>query len=375
MRHTEPPEAYGFDPQRQHAARRELRLTTALRTGDLVLSVTLPLLLAIGALPLYASISRLIRTSWLSALTFTWIVLAIIELPRPWILLLAHHRVLKEGSLRSSSWRLSLRSFATVPFLALAGTAIFSVPYWAADVPWQEASWGAAATLWYLYAMVRQWGWWWFPYGARHVRADVTVQERVKPLAKRAKVKPPRVVELDSDGQPIAMAAYVIWMGFDRILISKPLRELLTPEELDAILAHEVAHKCEALFMSLPLLIWIVTAAPALGFGLPRLAAVFGTAAQAIPALTLFIFLCEGIRLALLPITNAVSRWVERRADRRALRITANPEAFRTAMIKVYNFNRLDAAPSGWWQFLFGTHPTGIERVRSTVRSAKGEGR
>ena len=57
-------------------------------------------------------------------------------------------------------------------------------------------------------------------------------------------------------------------------------------------------------------------------------------------------------------------RWAERRADRLALKATGNPAAFASTMIKLYDGNLIDAAPGRLWQLLFGSHPTGLERVK-----------
>jgi len=57
-------------------------------------------------------------------------------------------------------------------------------------------------------------------------------------------------------------------------------------------------------------------------------------------------------------------RWAERRADRLALKATWNPVAFASATIKLYDGNLIDAAPGRLWQLFFGSHPTGLERVK-----------
>jgi len=69
------------------------------------------------------------------------------------------------------------------------------------------------------------------------------------------------------------------------------------------------------------------------------------------------------VSLALMPITNALSRAHERRADRYALNMTGNAPAFITAMKRLATQNLAEEEPSRLVQILFHTHPTINARI------------
>lgn len=100
------------------------------------------------------------------------------------------------------------------------------------------------------------------------------------------------------------------------------------------------------------------------GFLLPHLCDLYGIHRFGVEALPLFIALCETALLLASPLERALMRWAERRADRLALKATGNPAAFASTTIKLYDGNLIDAAPGRLWQLLFGSHPTGLERVK-----------
>jgi STE24 endopeptidase len=63
------------------------------------------------------------------------------------------------------------------------------------------------------------------------------------------------------------------------------------------------------------------------------------------------------------PFTNAYSRYVEASADEAAMELTANPQAFVTAMTRLTNQNLSVANPSRWVELLFYDHPSYTKRV------------
>lgn len=64
-----------------------------------------------------------------------------------------------------------------------------------------------------------------------------------------------------------------------------------------------------------------------------------------------------------LPVGNALSRAQERRADRFALSLTRNPEAFVTAMRRLGQQNLAEDRPSALARWLFYSHPPLGERI------------
>ena len=67
--------------------------------------------------------------------------------------------------------------------------------------------------------------------------------------------------------------------------------------------------------------------------------------------------------LAIAPVSNAISRYFERQADRDAIRLTDDPEAYRTAFRKLTGMNLVDPDPPRWEVILFEDHPPMAERI------------
>ena len=97
----------------------------------------------------------------------------------------------------------------------------------------------------------------------------------------------------------------------------------------------------------------------------------FGAAGKTdIAALPLLLLTMGAVSLVLMPLRNALSRSHERRADRYALRMTRNLEAFVTAMKRLSAQNLAEEEPSKLVETLFHSHPSISARI-SAARSFK----
>jgi STE24 endopeptidase len=63
------------------------------------------------------------------------------------------------------------------------------------------------------------------------------------------------------------------------------------------------------------------------------------------------------------PVQNLVSRQVEARADLRALDLTGDAGAFAAMQRELAATNLSDPDPPAAWQWFFGSHPTGAQRI------------
>ena len=83
--------------------------------------------------------------------------------------------------------------------------------------------------------------------------------------------------------------------------------------------------------------------------------------------------------LLTMPAGNAYSRWRERRADRFALDITGNPQAFIGAMTRLANQNLAHVDPEPWVVWLLYSHPRSVSglpwRKRKISRNGSPRGR
>lgn len=151
-----------------------------------------------------------------------------------------------------------------------------------------------------------------------------------------------------------------------RILLSDTLLAEHTDEEIEVILAHELAHH---VYRDIWSAILVETVLIALGcFVADRVLGAFAMSAGLmgkgdVAALPLLALALGGVSLALMPIANALSRAHERRADRYALKMTGNAPAFIAAMKRLAAQNLAEEEPSRLVQILFHTHPPIAARI------------
>ncbi len=151
-----------------------------------------------------------------------------------------------------------------------------------------------------------------------------------------------------------------------RIIISDTLLAEHSDDEIEVILAHELAHHVHRD-------IWkgiaLETILIALGFYLAdrvlgRFAGSFGLMGKGdVAALPLLLLAAGAVSLALMPLANALSRAHERSADRYALEMTKNAPAFVSAMKRLGAQNLAEEHPSRLVQILFYTHPPVGDRI------------
>ena len=159
-----------------------------------------------------------------------------------------------------------------------------------------------------------------------------------------------------------------------RIIISDTLLAEHSDDEIEVILAHELAHHVHRD-------IWkgiaLETVLIALGFYLSdrvlaRFAGSFGLAGKSdVAALPLLLLAAGAVSLALMPLANALSRAHERRADRYALEMTGNVPAFVSAMKRLGAQNLAEEHPSRLVEILFYTHPPISARIDAALAWSK----
>jgi STE24 endopeptidase len=153
-----------------------------------------------------------------------------------------------------------------------------------------------------------------------------------------------------------------------RILLSDTLLADYTDDEIEVILAHELAHHVHRDIWTSILYDMALTFIRffAAHVALQRAVPLFRLHGIADPAGIPVLLLTAGaVGLCVKPLLNAVARSHERRADSYALKMTANPSAFITAMKRLGQQNLAEDSPSKLVQALFYTHPPIKERLRA----------
>jgi STE24 endopeptidase len=193
------------------------------------------------------------------------------------------------------------------------------------------------------------------------------LRSEVLQLADRAGVDVGEVYRVDASRRTSAANAYVIGLGHSkRVVLYDNLIDDFSPGEVRTVVAHELGHqKHDDLLRGLA---WLAIVAPAGTFLAQALAERIGPrrlgTPAALPAIALAIAVVSlGVGCA----SNVLSRKVEASADTFALRLTRDPEDFIGFQRRISVQNVGDPEPPGWYQTLFGTHPTTVERIGAGV--------
>ena len=151
-----------------------------------------------------------------------------------------------------------------------------------------------------------------------------------------------------------------------RIILGDTLLNEFTDDEIETVMAHELGHQVNhdipigIVVESLLTLVGLFLASIVLHWGV----AAFGfTGPDDIAAFPVFLISMGLYGLITMPLTNAFSRWREKRADAYALEAARNPQAFASAMTRLANQNLADADPEAWVEFLLYSHPALSKRI------------
>ncbi len=197
--------------------------------------------------------------------------------------------------------------------------------------------------------------------------ADPALERRLLALAERAGVAALGVWVVDQSRKSRTANAAVVGLGRTRrIILFDTLATGFREDEVEAVLAHELAHHVHgdtrrgllvqgALTLAT---LWLAAALLDAGAGLWGLA---GPADPAgLPWLALVLMLLGAIQL---PLSNGFSRWIERQADDFALRLTRDPVAFVGAMERLGSLNLAERRPHRLEEFLLYSHPALDRRI------------
>jgi STE24 endopeptidase len=195
------------------------------------------------------------------------------------------------------------------------------------------------------------------------------LKQRLVELCYRAGVRVLGVYEWGlGDMTRRANAALVGTGGTRRILVSDTLLTQYSDDEIEVILAHELAHHVhrdilKALVLEFVLLVAAFAAAAAVLHASWR--AVGLQSPADIAGLPILMMTGGAVMLMATPLLHALSRRNERRADSYALEMTRNPAAFVSAMRRLAVQNMAEERPSSLTLWLFHSHPPIEERIQS----------
>ena len=151
-----------------------------------------------------------------------------------------------------------------------------------------------------------------------------------------------------------------------RIILADTLLDNYAPEEIEAVLAHELGHHVHRHILKS---IFVQAAVTLLGFWVANFVLHYSVDHHMFEELSDFANLpllaitATVISVVLMPALNAYSRFNERQADRYAFESIATVEPFISSMNKLAGQNLAELRPSKWIEVLFHSHPAISKRV------------
>jgi STE24 endopeptidase len=154
--------------------------------------------------------------------------------------------------------------------------------------------------------------------------------------------------------------------GTRRIILADTLLDNYAPEEIEAVLAHELGHHVHKHILKS---ILVQAGTTLLGFWVANWVLHYAVDRHMFEELSDFANLpllaltATALSLLLMPALNAYSRYNERQADHYAFESIANVEPFISSMNKLAQQNLAERTPSRWIEVLFHSHPAISKRV------------
>ena len=181
------------------------------------------------------------------------------------------------------------------------------------------------------------------------------------------------VYQVDASRQTTRISANV--SGFantTRITLNDNLLRRGSPEEIQAVMGHEMGHYVmhhipkSIFFMAVVIVVFFA----GLHWALDRCLARWGTHWQirgiTDPAVLPLVFLLAGIFFFVLtPVMNTETRMHEKEADMFGLNAARQPDGFAQAAIHLSEYRKM--RPGKWEERIFFDHPSGYDRIHSSM--------
>lgn len=263
-----------------------------------------------------------------------------------------------------SDWAIGLGM--TLAFVALLGLGLFGLARRLRRTWWLWL-WGAVVGVLLLWSMLT-------PYRARiyHEFEELPagpLRQSIELVLQKAGFELQRVEVVDTSRRSRRANAFIMGEGpTRRVVLSDNLLEGFHSREIEFAVAHEAGHELNRH----PLRTWLTTSLAALLFLLicrlilwsaPR-SRRLRLGAHADPrTLPLILLAAQLLFMANAPLSAHLDRQEEMQADREALRLTADPTAYCSLIVRLTRLNQQDPHPPAWARWYFRHHPTAKERL------------
>lgn len=206
---------------------------------------------------------------------------------------------------------------------------------------------------------------------------DSPLKSQILSLARANDVPAANVFLMDASRQSTRVSANVSgFLGTARISLNDNLIKQGTPDEVLAVLGHEMGHYVMGHVIRDILMNGLVFI---LGFAFINWGALlmlefFGGQWQVrkiseVASLPLLVALASLYLFLATPLTNSITRTSEYQADLFGLNAVRKPDAFATVILKLSNYRKLE--PGRWEEVIFYDHPSGRTRIETAMRWKK----
>jgi STE24 endopeptidase len=192
--------------------------------------------------------------------------------------------------------------------------------------------------------------------------------ERLTQLAERAGTRVRGVYKFDMSRRTKAANAALTGLGNTRrIILGDTLLQEFQDDEIETVLAHELAHHVHK---DIPVGMLVGSVLTLGGLYMASLGMSWGVEAfdlqgvADVAALPILMIVMGVFGLVTMPLQNAYSRWRERQADEYALRMTGKKEAYASALTRLANQNLAEVDPEPWVEVLLMSHPPLGKRIK-----------
>lgn len=235
--------------------------------------------------------------------------------------------------------------------------------------------WGAAATSAFVIVLQLVWPVFISPlFNKRIPLRDRRVTEPILRMARANGIPADDVYQIDASRQTTRMSANVSGFGSTmRITINDNLLRRGSPEEIQAVMGHEIGHYVlnhsydRAFKFTIIIVFWFIALRLSLGWALERWGGRLGLRGISDPAaLPLVVLLSSLFFFVLTPVINTIIRMQEAEADMYGLNAAHEPDGFAQAALHLGEYRKMSPGPVE--EILFFDHPSGRERIFASMR-------
>ncbi len=358
---------FGFDLEAYEKAKDYEFDSLIISVGSSLASIgALVLFILFGTKPLYNFLSGTVVNVWAIRICYILIFgigFFLLDLPSNWLDFRIEHKY-ELSNQNLTSWLIDeFKGMLISLALALVG---FIFLFWAIDV----------SSLWWIWAWIAFTGISIFIgfisptllmplfYDFRPLENE-DLKGRLEELANRAQLDVLGVFNMEASEKTKKAIGALTGIGSSRrIILSDTMLENYSPEEIEAVIAHEMGHHK---YHDIWFLIGVQSLFSLLGFYListfidPLLG--YLSLELNVSALPVIMTMMELILFLLSPVKNWVSRKREKAADGFSLKLVDNPKALGEALVKLSQQNLGNPAPPRVVELIFYDHPSGLNRV------------